>query len=774
MAILFILGMIMKMRIISALAVIMLPVLFCAAEAGVIHVPWDYEKIQQAIDSAVDGDFIVVSTGTYSENINFKGKNITLTSSKPTSSTVVDSTIIDAGQLGAAVTFSGSEETSCILTGFTIKNCALKPAIDGYGTRATLCANKIRDNIKRQSAIYNCRGMISNNVITANYADSGYFAALLASCDGVITNNLICDNTANAIAACNGIIANNTIVNNRGVGPGGMVNCYGIIANNIVWGNSIEMTGDEVMFISLPFNCCIENWPGELNVDGPDNIAVLPMLTADYRLSANSPCVDTGKMYFFCGNYLVDLDGNTRIKGASVDMGCFEYGGERDTDGDLLSDADEMTTYSTDLNLFDTDGDGLTDGLEILRGTNPKAPDVFGGISIPADFPLIQKGIFLAAPGEIIAISPGKYEENICFLGKNIKLTGSNPSNSSVVNKTIIEGHAGSTVFFTGAEGEDCVISGLTITSIKHSQFQGEIPGIVGNGCAASIKRNIIFDNDTYYVRGGGIYDCDGLIEGNYILKNSALSGGGLSGCDGIIQYNYICFNSITTTGGMGGGLYNCNGVVRNNLIFENGADMGGGLGKCGGKIYNNVIYGNGGYFLGGGIYSCLGKIENNIIYANKAYHEKLLADFGAEDYSMLEIFADDQIDEYSTIPAFCCIQDYNRGGEGNIASEPMFVNPSSFDFRLKDASPCIDAGTTDALSLDVCLPPGKGGDRNDIGAFGGAYNCGWGKFIKIETLANHILGKRSIPDEEIAEFDQNGDLKIDIADMIALTRSMW
>ena len=59
--------------------------------------PADFNSIQAAIDDANDGDKVIVEKGTYSENINFKGKNITLTSKEPDDSSVVKSTTIDGG-----------------------------------------------------------------------------------------------------------------------------------------------------------------------------------------------------------------------------------------------------------------------------------------------------------------------------------------------------------------------------------------------------------------------------------------------------------------------------------------------------------------------------------------------------------------------------------------------------------------------------------------------------------------------------------------------------
>ncbi|WP_297128084.1 calcium-binding protein [Thermococcus sp.] len=46
-----------------------------------------------------------------------------------------------------------------------------------------------------------------------------------------------------------------------------------------------------------------------------------------------------------------------------------------DTDGDGLTDRDEVNVYNTHPGLFDTDGDGLGDGEEVLLGTNPLVKD---------------------------------------------------------------------------------------------------------------------------------------------------------------------------------------------------------------------------------------------------------------------------------------------------------------------------------------------------------------------------------------------------------------
>jgi len=86
------------------------------------YVPADYPTIQKAIDSACDGVTIIVAEGTYYENINFKGKYLTLTSEDPNDQSVVAATIIDGNNQGTVVHFSPRKDLNSRLAGFTITN----------------------------------------------------------------------------------------------------------------------------------------------------------------------------------------------------------------------------------------------------------------------------------------------------------------------------------------------------------------------------------------------------------------------------------------------------------------------------------------------------------------------------------------------------------------------------------------------------------------------------------------------------------------------------
>src|SRR5260370_1770191 len=88
-----------------------------AAAQNIINVPATQPTIQAASNAARNGDTVIVAPGTYTENINFGGKAITVTSSGGPSVT-----IIDGGAHGSVVPFNSGETTSSVLSGFTIQN----------------------------------------------------------------------------------------------------------------------------------------------------------------------------------------------------------------------------------------------------------------------------------------------------------------------------------------------------------------------------------------------------------------------------------------------------------------------------------------------------------------------------------------------------------------------------------------------------------------------------------------------------------------------------
>ncbi|MBL7074209.1 hypothetical protein ISS37_03080 [candidate division KSB1 bacterium] len=99
--------------------------LFCGTTlADIIHVPGDQLTIQAGIDSAAVGDTVLVDTGRYVEHINFNGNDIVIGSlfliTGDTS--YITQTVIDGDSSGSVVTFENGEDSTAVLSGFTITN----------------------------------------------------------------------------------------------------------------------------------------------------------------------------------------------------------------------------------------------------------------------------------------------------------------------------------------------------------------------------------------------------------------------------------------------------------------------------------------------------------------------------------------------------------------------------------------------------------------------------------------------------------------------------
>ena len=112
----------MKTRTLLLIAFIFL---IDSIHAQIINVPGDYPTIQQGIVAANNADTVLVQPGTYVENINFLGKEITVASLYLTTldTAYVSQTIIDGNQNdNSVVIFENEESQDAILTGFTITN----------------------------------------------------------------------------------------------------------------------------------------------------------------------------------------------------------------------------------------------------------------------------------------------------------------------------------------------------------------------------------------------------------------------------------------------------------------------------------------------------------------------------------------------------------------------------------------------------------------------------------------------------------------------------
>jgi parallel beta-helix repeat protein len=207
--------------------------LHSVVEAATIYVPGDYSTIQDAIDNAYAGDEVLVSDGTYPENINFIGKAITVRSVNGP-----NVTIIDGGFNESVVKFINNEGVDSVLEGFTIQRglSTLGGGILCEFSSPTITDCIIKENRASSGAGIYCDSAtptISNCTIILNLADDNGGGVYYLTSSPSITKCNIGKNRAWGSGGgiyCNNsdpTITNCTITGNEAYGlSGGGIECF--------------------------------------------------------------------------------------------------------------------------------------------------------------------------------------------------------------------------------------------------------------------------------------------------------------------------------------------------------------------------------------------------------------------------------------------------------------------------------------------------------------------------------------------------------------------
>jgi hypothetical protein len=459
-----------------------------------IHVPADYSTIQAGINAANNGDLVLVEDGTYIENINYRGKAITVASNfiidgdtNHISNTIIDGSQPSNPDSASVVTFDSGEDTTSILYGFTITG--------GTGTLSHLTQSTRRGG---GVLCYQSGARIEYNIIENNecvhqlYAFGGGICEMNVSGDPhfsyvIVENNKIRNNhcessEANAIGGGiyfrgEGRIDSNHIINNEvefnGVAGndrasfGGGISCgwweagyaYVKIHNNLIANNRAlsnnPLRGGNSGGVYIEFTICdfrgntvkdnrVSGAPAAFGAGMRVLFSALPASVTDNSFINNGP-LDSSVMVYGGGLLTVQTE-NLTIENNEFLLNNGQYGG-----GIYLS---EDTVVSVRNNKFlqnDAINSGggalITDGSSPLFENNLVAGNTAwsgGGVAVLSaskknynDSRINSLIVMSGGLGEITA------EKNVTTtLPSQLKKTTSLISKPLLINNTIVDNSA--------------------------------------------------------------------------------------------------------------------------------------------------------------------------------------------------------------------------------------------------------------------------------------------------------------------------------------------
>ncbi|RKY55747.1 MAG: hypothetical protein DRP89_02660, partial [Candidatus Neomarinimicrobiota bacterium] len=334
-----------------------------------------FATIQYGIEITYTGDTVLVHPGTYAERINFNGKSIVVLSSNGQGNT-----IIDGSPSGNVVKFMSGEDSSSVLSGFTITGGAVSNGggiYCNYGSSPNLENLIIKGNQATNGGGIYCNNNSSPTLkylrVNENQATNGGGIYCASNSNPSLRNVLI--NSNEASYAGGGIYCNNsnpnliniTMADNSANQFGGGIflisGAVDSLLNSILWDNSPNQVffapGGSSDSITVAYSDVQDGESGIVTNDngivnwGDGNIKYDPLFVnaeyGDYHLQVTSPCLNAG-------DPASDYSNEPEPNGNRINMGA--YGNTSEAAMPLLEFtvspdtlAQEDTIYSIDVSI---------------------------------------------------------------------------------------------------------------------------------------------------------------------------------------------------------------------------------------------------------------------------------------------------------------------------------------------------------------------------------------------------------------------------------------
>ncbi len=245
-----------------------------------------------------------------------------------------------------------------------LEGCVIATNTANYGGGAASCTLRLCE-VQSNSASYGggtSSGTLNNCTLSNNSATNWGGGAYL----GTLNNCTLVQNSGGSGGGAYGATLNNcTAVNNTGTQGGGTYQCTN--NNCIIYFNQATTAGTTNWSSGLlRYSCTTPLAPGPGNFSNDPALAHLA--GGDYHLQSNSPCINAGSQAYVATT--IDLDGNPRVVGGTVDVGAYEF----QFPSSLISYAWlQQWGLPTDgsADSLDPDADGLSNWQEWMADTEP-------------------------------------------------------------------------------------------------------------------------------------------------------------------------------------------------------------------------------------------------------------------------------------------------------------------------------------------------------------------------------------------------------------------